>query len=712
MPWLASALGKRAVRTSGVNRRMMRRSPTLLGRQRRGTFLYCHQPHDFSIHPSRARPLQVSTHPTHTGGRESAKKQHRRRGIITVDLISPSSLLRRESTCLMQRVMSDAKPSGRSAEGEASAGRGIGRQLSFGRKKSRPSANGVPSSEASGGVVIGKIDPGAAEVRVESNPDVISPALLRARSSKLLGRQLSFGRKSSKPKVEASNIISPGPRASIISPPSLHNAKSTPQPTPPPPEIANDEITSKLYRAQTLGRQLSFTRRKSSRTGGTPAAKIAAAAAAAATPSAENVDDIDDELNPDVREPERRTSLVPEQTVVTPAAMPSAENVDDDDDELNPDVREPERRASLVPEQTVVTPSDVPRRLQTTAPSINPEPSDGRSATPETGSKQPDLPMRVPSADRLTPESHASHESFSSLEVSESSSDQSPDPKRLQESLSHVEPQQVDEIVSSQSVLMDAADPATGEGERHSESLADAEPDENESMGEVEAARVDKHLAKRELSKLMVKRKMSANLEKKLSGEDESDRRLKAALTAPPEPERHTPASKTNIEALAECPQKDARQVISKPITKQQPTARLTRLVQLFCALILTMGALLLLAPASIEPLLVLPVHGLMALQTRRTLTLTKSKLDMLHEAYVAAGISSDYIMPWRDPKVLDAASSLYEFAESEVPKWETHESSWHCCHADSMELATLLKAEKRLVYNDWVLPLPLKDEL
>ena len=25
------------------------------------------------------------------------------------------------------------------------------------------------------------------------------------------------------------------------------------------------------------------------------------------------------------------------------------------------------------------------------------------------------------------------------------------------------------------------------------------------------------------------------------------------------------------------------------------------------------------------------------------------------------------------------------------------------------MELATLLKAEKRLVYNDWVLPLPLK---
>ena len=69
-------------------------------------------------------------------------------------------------------------------------------------------------------------------------------------------------------------------------------------------------------------------------------------------------------------------------------------------------------------------------------------------------------------------------------------------------------------------------------------------------------------------------------------------------------------------------------------------------------------------------------------------------------------------MMPWRDPKVLDAASSLYEFAESEVPKWETHESSWHCCHADSMELATLLKAEKRLVYNDWVLPLPLKDEL
>ena len=85
-----------------------------------------------------------------------------------------------------------------------------------------------------------------------------------------------------------------------------------------------------------------------------------------------------------------------------------------------------------------------------------------------------------------------------------------------------------------------------------------------------------------------------------------------------------------------------------KPITKQQPTARLTRLVQPFCALILTMGALLLLAPASIS---VARSAGSRVDGTNEgTLTLTKSKLDMLHEAYVAAGISSDYIMPWRDP--------------------------------------------------------------
>ena len=206
------------------------------------------------------------------------------------------------------------------------APRSMGRQLSFKRK----------SSSSTGGAGSKQAESDDSSVRATpSKSSEPSPALLRARAS--LGRIPSFARKSSQLSSNGALNATPPPQPPTLSTgPSGESAASSyaPASMPKAKSPASDEITMALFRAKSLGRQLSFSRRKSR-----PAAN-AEADTQAVTPVASHVeqtegDDEDDDpmFNPDLRTKQGDDATEPAYTP-KPLTMLVSPNGHDSDDEI------------------------------------------------------------------------------------------------------------------------------------------------------------------------------------------------------------------------------------------------------------------------------------------------------------------------------------------------------------------------------------------